>query len=85
MVFGYSHLPVHSFILNGKGLFIIAYITFQHNVFLAHIISVIFYFLVHFMLVSILQLLELTSLIKALFVQEDNASLTKQAIEQKSD
>lgn len=37
------------------------------------------------MLVSILQLLELTSLIKALFVQEDNASLTKQAIEQKSD
>lgn len=44
-----------------------------------------FYFLVSFTLVSILQLLELESPNKTLFVQEDNVSFTKQEIEQKSD
>lgn len=43
-----------------------------------------FSFLMSFTLVSILPILELISFIKALFIQEDNVSLTKQAIKQKS-
>lgn len=66
--------------MSGKWLYIIAYTTFQHKVLWGNTTSVMFYFLVHFTLLSLLQLVEWMYIIEIFSISLTGRQLKRRLI-----